>query len=150
VRFEDAMPEDPVIALKTNGEPIPPSEGFPALPFIPQLYGWKSARWRPEIEFARGYGDGYSDQYGYHERGDAWDEERFKGLSGTHRRHGSTGSAPIRTSDASARSNASAFPGSTGRPVEGPSLGLDHFAPDDRNPGTLLASDHGTGRAEWS
>jgi DMSO/TMAO reductase YedYZ molybdopterin-dependent catalytic subunit len=94
VPLEDAMVPDSLIALKMNGSPIPPPQGFPARPFIPHLYGWKSAKWLTEIEFRRGYEDGLWERYGYHERANIWEEERFKGHAGTHQRHRSTGSAP--------------------------------------------------------
>ncbi|MGI0079370.1 MAG: molybdopterin-dependent oxidoreductase [Nitrososphaerales archaeon] len=81
---EDAMVEDSLIAFQMNGRPIPQQQGFPARPFIPYLYGWKSAKWLTEIEFLSEYRDGYWEMYGYHERGDVWDEERFKGHEGKH------------------------------------------------------------------
>jgi DMSO/TMAO reductase YedYZ molybdopterin-dependent catalytic subunit len=51
VPLEDAMTEDSMIAFKMNGEPIPFDQGFPARPFIPHLYAWKSAKWLTKIEF---------------------------------------------------------------------------------------------------
>ena len=94
VPLEDAMSNDAIIALRMNGAPIPHPQGYPARPFIPHLYGWKSAKWLTEIEFVAGYVDGYWEQYGYHERANIWEEERFKGHVGTHQRHRSTGSTP--------------------------------------------------------
>lgn len=79
VPLEDALSEDAIVALKMNDEPLLPEQGFPARPFIPQLYGWKSAKWLGEIEFIPRYQDGYWEAYGYHERANIWDEERFKG-----------------------------------------------------------------------
>jgi len=79
VPLEDAMVEDSLIALKMNGKPISVEQGFPARPFIPHLYGWKSAKWLTKIEFMEEYRDGYWEYRGYHERGNVLDEERFKG-----------------------------------------------------------------------
>ena len=79
VPLEDAMVADSLIATKMNSKPIPAQQGFPARPFIPHLYGWKSAKWLTNIEFLSSYKDGYWETYGYHERGNVWDEERFKG-----------------------------------------------------------------------
>lgn len=79
VTVEDALNEDAIVALKMNGEPLLPQQGFPARPFFPQLYGWKSAKWLGEIEFIPEYRDGYWEAYGYHERANVWEEERFKG-----------------------------------------------------------------------
>lgn len=84
VPLEDAMVEDSIIALKMNGKPLSAQQGFPARPFIPHLYGWKSAKWLTGIELASEYVDGYWEMYGYHERANIWQEERFKGRSGVH------------------------------------------------------------------
>jgi len=78
VPLEDAMAEDSMIALKMNGEPLPVEQGFPARPFIPHLYVWKSAKWLTKIEFIRNYRDGYWEARGYHERGSVSNEERLK------------------------------------------------------------------------
>jgi DMSO/TMAO reductase YedYZ molybdopterin-dependent catalytic subunit len=95
VPLEDAMVEDSLIVLRMNGKPIPIEQGYPARPFIPQLYGWKSAKWLTEIEFLAEYEDGYWENYSYHERGNVWDEERFKGQEGKHVRHRGLGTLPI-------------------------------------------------------
>jgi DMSO/TMAO reductase YedYZ molybdopterin-dependent catalytic subunit len=95
VPLEDAMVEDSIIAWKMNGKPIPVEQGFPVRPFIPQLYGWKSAKWLTRIEFLSSYQDGYWEMLGYHERGNVWDEERFKGQGGKHVRKHGLGTLPI-------------------------------------------------------
>lgn len=81
---EDALAEDSIIALKINGKPLSIEQGFPARPFMPHLYGWKSAKWLTEIEFTSKYVDGYWEERGYNERGNVWEEERFKGQGGRH------------------------------------------------------------------
>ncbi|MCS7117372.1 MAG: sulfite oxidase-like oxidoreductase [Thaumarchaeota archaeon] len=89
VPIEDALDEDAIVALRMNGKPIPLENGFPARPFIPHLYLWKSAKWLTEIEFMDEYEDGFwerAENGGYHERGNVWAEERFKGMGGTHTR----------------------------------------------------------------
>lgn len=86
VPLDDAMVENSIIAFKMNGKLITIQQGFPARPFIPHLYGWKSAKWLTEIEFLKEYVDGYWEAYSYHERGNVWDEERFKGHQGKHSR----------------------------------------------------------------
>jgi len=82
IPLKDAMVEDSLIALKMNGNAIPREQGFPARPFIPHLYAWKSAKWLTKIEFLKDYKDGYWEAFSYHERGNVWEEERFKGGSG--------------------------------------------------------------------
>jgi len=79
IPIEDALKEDSIVALRMNGKPLLQEQGFPARPFMPDLYLWKSAKWLKEIEFISGYRDGYWEMYGYHERGNIWEEERFKG-----------------------------------------------------------------------
>jgi len=95
VPLEDAMVEDSLIATKMNGKPVPVQQGYPARPFIPHLYGWKSAKWLTGIEYLPEYTDGYWENVGYHERGNIWDEERFKGQGGKHIRHRGLGSVPV-------------------------------------------------------
>lgn len=84
VPIEDALSEKAIVALKMNGAPLKLENGFPCRPFIPHLYGWKSAKHLREIEFTDRYDDGFWEVYGYHERGNVWAEERFKGGSGRH------------------------------------------------------------------
>lgn len=79
VPLVDAIVEDSLIAIRMNGQPIPAEQGFPARPFIPHLYAWKSAKWLTRIEFIENYEDGYWEARGYHERGNVSNEERFKG-----------------------------------------------------------------------
>jgi DMSO/TMAO reductase YedYZ molybdopterin-dependent catalytic subunit len=82
IPLEDAMQEDAILALKLNGRPLSFEQGFPARPFMPNLYGWKSAKWVNRIELIPEYRDGYWEMYGYHERANVWEEERFKGHKG--------------------------------------------------------------------
>ena len=79
VPLEEAMKDDALLAFKINGRPLSAEQGFPARPFFPSLYGWKSAKWVNTMELIPKYQDGYWEMYGYHERADVWEEERFKG-----------------------------------------------------------------------
>jgi DMSO/TMAO reductase YedYZ molybdopterin-dependent catalytic subunit len=83
VPLEDALREDSMLAFKLNGKTLSAEQGFPARPFVPGLYAWKSAKWVNRMELMADYRDGYWEMYGYHERGSVWEEERFKGHSGT-------------------------------------------------------------------
>ncbi|HXW36952.1 MAG TPA: sulfite oxidase-like oxidoreductase [Nitrososphaerales archaeon] len=83
VPIEDALAEDAILAFRLNGKPLTAEQGFPARPFFPNLYAWKSAKWVNRIEFIQGYVDGYWEMYGYHERAGVMEEERFKGHKGT-------------------------------------------------------------------
>ena len=82
VPLEDALKEDSILAFRLNGKPLSAEQGFPARPFIPGLYAWKSAKWVKRMELLPNYDDGYWEMYGYHKRGNVWEEERFKGHSG--------------------------------------------------------------------
>ncbi len=86
IPLEDGMVEDALVALTLNGQPISLEMGFPARPFMPHIYFWKSAKWLTEIRLLAEYQDGYWEARGYHERGDIWEEERFKSW-GKHERH---------------------------------------------------------------
>ncbi|QGA55203.1 molybdopterin-dependent oxidoreductase [Sulfolobus sp. E5-1-F] len=86
IPYEDVLKDNVIVALFMNGEKLSLKHGFPARPIIPHLYGWKSAKWLTEIEFLRDYVDGYWEERGYHERGNVWEEERFKGQGGRHLR----------------------------------------------------------------
>ncbi len=52
---------DPLVAIGMNGEPLPPSHGFPARLIVPGLYGYVSAtKWVEEIQLTSWEGvDGY-------------------------------------------------------------------------------------------
>ena len=76
-----------------DGEPLPPEHGGPARLLVPHLYFWKSAKWLNRIEFVAGYSDGYWEMYGYHERADAFEEERFKGGVGKQSKKTALGTA---------------------------------------------------------
>lgn len=86
VPYEDVKGDDALLAIYMNGQPLPREHGFPVRPIIAHLYGWKSAKWLSEIHFIKDYIDGYWEERGYHERGNVWEEERFKGMIGRHTR----------------------------------------------------------------
>jgi DMSO/TMAO reductase YedYZ molybdopterin-dependent catalytic subunit len=93
VPTEDALADDAIIAFKIDGRPLSAEQGYPARPFFPNLYGWKSAKWLNRIEFIDQYKDGYWEMYGYHERANVWEEERFKGHVGKHSKRTAIGTA---------------------------------------------------------
>jgi DMSO/TMAO reductase YedYZ molybdopterin-dependent catalytic subunit len=86
ISIEDARDPRAVIVIEINGKPLTIEQGFPARIFIPHLYGWKGAKWIERLVFIDHYVDGYWEERGYHERGNVWEEERFKGSSGRHLR----------------------------------------------------------------
>jgi DMSO/TMAO reductase YedYZ molybdopterin-dependent catalytic subunit len=75
--LDDFLREQNMLVDTRNGEPIPPEHGWPMRLFVPHLYFWKSAKWVRGLEFMAGDKPGFWEQYGYHMRGDPWQEERY-------------------------------------------------------------------------
>lgn len=75
--LEALLAEDVMFALKYEGEPLTPEHGYPVRLLVPQLYLWKSAKWVRGLEFLAEDRPGFWEQYGYHNNGDPWKEERF-------------------------------------------------------------------------
>jgi DMSO/TMAO reductase YedYZ molybdopterin-dependent catalytic subunit len=75
--LEDLLRDENMLVDTRNGEPISPEHGWPLRLFVPHLYFWKSAKWVRGIEFMHGDRPGFWEQYGYHMRGDPWQEERY-------------------------------------------------------------------------
>ncbi len=75
--LDDFLREPNMFVDKRNGEPITPEHGWPLRLFIPHLYFWKSAKWVRGLELMNGDRPGFWEQYGYHMRGNPWDEERY-------------------------------------------------------------------------
>lgn len=59
--------------------PLAPEHGGPARLLVPHLYLWKSAKWVRGIEVTAQDHLGFWEQAGYHERGDPWKEQRYRG-----------------------------------------------------------------------
>ncbi len=95
VPLEDALVDDSIVAFRMNDRPLSREQGFPARPFIPQLYGWKSAKYLNRISLLSEYRDGYWEAYGYHQRANIWEEERFKRQGMKHTPRRGLGTAPI-------------------------------------------------------
>jgi DMSO/TMAO reductase YedYZ molybdopterin-dependent catalytic subunit len=75
--LEDFLRDENMLVDTRNGEPIAPEHGWPLRLFVPHLYFWKSAKWVRGLEFMHGDKPGFWEQYGYHMRGDPWNEERY-------------------------------------------------------------------------
>ncbi len=68
-----------MVAYEHGGEPIEPVHGGPARLLVPHLYFWKSAKWVRGLRFMDENEPGFWETYGYHIRGDPWNEERYSG-----------------------------------------------------------------------
>jgi DMSO/TMAO reductase YedYZ molybdopterin-dependent catalytic subunit len=73
----DFLRDENMLVDTRNGEPISAEHGWPLRLFVPHLYFWKSAKWVRGLEFLAGDRPGFWEQYGYHMRGDPWQEERY-------------------------------------------------------------------------
>lgn len=71
------LDDDVMLALKYEGRPLTPEHGYPVRLLVPRLYLWKSAKWVRGLEFLAEDRPGFWEQYGYHHRGDPWQEERY-------------------------------------------------------------------------
>ena len=63
----------------STGEPLDPEHGGPARLLVPHLYFWKSAKWVRGLELREDDEPGFWEDYGYHNYGDPWKEQRYAG-----------------------------------------------------------------------
>jgi DMSO/TMAO reductase YedYZ molybdopterin-dependent catalytic subunit len=71
--------EDSLLAWGYMGEELKPEHGWPLRLVVPSRYFWKSAKWVRGVEFLDRDTPGFWEQYGYHNEGDPWKEERYAG-----------------------------------------------------------------------
>jgi len=67
------------IVFAYDGEPLAPQHGGPARLLVPHLYFWKSAKWVRGLELRDDDEPGFWENYGYHNHGDPWREQRYQG-----------------------------------------------------------------------
>jgi DMSO/TMAO reductase YedYZ molybdopterin-dependent catalytic subunit len=67
------------IAYEYGGEPLDAEHGGPARLLVPHLYFWKSAKWVRGVELREYDEPGFWEHYGYHNYGDPWKEQRYRG-----------------------------------------------------------------------
>jgi DMSO/TMAO reductase YedYZ molybdopterin-dependent catalytic subunit len=77
VPLPELVQDDVLLAHRHNGADLTPDHGWPLRLVVPRLYFWKSAKWVRGFEFLAGDQPGFWEQYGYHNHGDPWTEERF-------------------------------------------------------------------------
>ncbi|MBV9579743.1 MAG: sulfite oxidase-like oxidoreductase [Chloroflexi bacterium] len=75
--LDDLLRDENMLVDTRNDEPISAEHGWPLRLFVPHLYFWKSAKWLRGLEFMAGDRPGFWEQYGYHMRGDPWQEQRY-------------------------------------------------------------------------
>jgi DMSO/TMAO reductase YedYZ molybdopterin-dependent catalytic subunit len=67
------------IAYEYDGAPLEPEHGGPVRLLVPHLYFWKSAKWVRGLNVSDTDEPGFWETYGYHNRGDPWQEQRYWG-----------------------------------------------------------------------
>jgi DMSO/TMAO reductase YedYZ molybdopterin-dependent catalytic subunit len=77
--IEDVTGGKAWVAFEFEGAPLHPEHGGPARLLVPHLYFWKSAKWVRGIELRADDEPGFWENYGYHDRGDPWQEQRYRG-----------------------------------------------------------------------
>ena len=77
VPLVDLIRDDVFFAHTHGGKPLEPEHGGPLRLVVPHLYFWKSAKWARGLLFIADEKPGFWEMYGYHIRGDPWNEERY-------------------------------------------------------------------------
>jgi DMSO/TMAO reductase YedYZ molybdopterin-dependent catalytic subunit len=67
------------VAFAYGGQPLQPEHGGPARLLVPHLYFWKSAKWVRRLLLLDHDVPGFWENYGYHNYGDPWREQRYSG-----------------------------------------------------------------------
>lgn len=76
--LEVALEQDVLLALRYEGQPLPPEHGGPLRTVVPQRYFYKSLKWLEAIEVLREDRLGYWErEAGYHNAADPWQEQRY-------------------------------------------------------------------------
>jgi DMSO/TMAO reductase YedYZ molybdopterin-dependent catalytic subunit len=77
--LEDLAGDDVLLAWAHDGQPLAREHGGPLRLVVPHLYGWKSVKWVTEVRLLDRDVRGYWEERGYHDLGDPWREQRFRG-----------------------------------------------------------------------
>ncbi|GAA4671135.1 molybdopterin-dependent oxidoreductase [Frondihabitans cladoniiphilus] len=75
--LEDLLGGKAWVVHTFEGAPLSSEHGGPARLFVPHLYFWKSAKWLQGIQTMATDRPGFWENYGYHNHGDPWKEERY-------------------------------------------------------------------------
>lgn len=67
------------VVFSYDGAPLEPEHGGPARLLVPHLYFWKSAKWLRGLRLMAGNAPGFWETHGYHDYGDPWREQRYRG-----------------------------------------------------------------------
>jgi DMSO/TMAO reductase YedYZ molybdopterin-dependent catalytic subunit len=67
------------VVYQFDGRALESEHGGPVRLLVPHLYFWKSAKWVRGLELRHRDEPGFWENYGYHNRGDPWQEQRYQG-----------------------------------------------------------------------
>lgn len=79
LRLVDLVGDKAFVATQYDGAPLSEDHGGPARLVVPDLYFWKSAKWLRGLHFSPYDYKGYWEKLGYHNYGDPWKEQRYRG-----------------------------------------------------------------------
>jgi DMSO/TMAO reductase YedYZ molybdopterin-dependent catalytic subunit len=71
--------DDVLLAWAHDGAPLRHEHGGPLRLVVPHRYGWKSVKWAFEVRLFDRDVPGYWEERGYHDVGDPWREQRYRG-----------------------------------------------------------------------
>ena len=77
--LEDVTDGKAWVAYEFDGQPLEAEHGGPARLLVPHLYFWKSAKWVRGLTLTPDDEPGFWENYGYHNHGDPWLEQRYQG-----------------------------------------------------------------------
>jgi len=77
--LDDLLAPGVLLAWAHDGRELPRAHGGPVRLVVPHLYGWKSVKWVTELRLVGRNVPGYWEERGYHDLGDPWREQRFRG-----------------------------------------------------------------------
>jgi DMSO/TMAO reductase YedYZ molybdopterin-dependent catalytic subunit len=75
----DVLHGQAFVAYRYEGQLLAAEHGGPARLVVPHLYFWKSAKWVRGLRLMERDRAGFWESLGYHNRGDPWKEERYRG-----------------------------------------------------------------------
>ena len=77
VPLRDLRDRNAIVAYKLFDEPLTREHGWPARLIIPNLYGWKGAKFLKGLKFTVEDEPGFWEVRGYNNHGEVWSEERY-------------------------------------------------------------------------
>ncbi len=80
LKLHDVIGERAFVATRFGGKPLTEEHGGPARLVVPRLYFWKSTKWLRRLTLSEWDIKGFWERLGYHNYGDPWKEQRYRGL----------------------------------------------------------------------